>query len=87
MQNKCTQKLAKNFNKGMKCRSSICVVALFRSLLATCLIGSERSSRQACCSLNAKEPSTPIHKKCGSCGSIACRCSLSSDLTHASLSG
>ncbi|PON54613.1 Bromodomain containing protein [Parasponia andersonii] len=48
--------------------------------------GTERSSGRACVSVNAKEPCSPALRKCSSCSSIACRCSLSSDLTHVSLS-
>ncbi|PQQ01610.1 transcription factor GTE12 isoform X1 [Prunus yedoensis var. nudiflora] len=41
--------------------------------------GTDSGSRQASGSMNAKQPSSPVGRKCGSCGNLACRCGLPCD--------
>ncbi|CAB4276343.1 unnamed protein product [Prunus armeniaca] len=41
--------------------------------------GTDTGSRQASGSMNAKQPSSPVGRKCGSCGNLACRCGLPCD--------
>ncbi|XP_008225392.1 PREDICTED: transcription factor GTE12 isoform X3 [Prunus mume] len=41
--------------------------------------GTDTGSRQASGSMNAKQPSSPVGRKCGSCGNLACQCGLPCD--------
>lgn len=46
---------------------------------SVCHTGTDTGSRQASGSMNAKQPSSPVGRKCGSCGNLACRCGLPCD--------
>ncbi|VVA29410.1 PREDICTED: mRNAion factor [Prunus dulcis] len=41
--------------------------------------GTDSGSRQASGAMNANQPSSPVGRKCGSCGNLACRCGLPCD--------